>query len=262
MKLLNLNICIKISNTKEVGNFLIEQNADFVTIQEIVRHLEPGVFEEYRSKEDIEKIVGDIYPYKFFGPLWVTDVSFKNNQVHRDYGGMIEQGNEILSKHPIVSASHAFFYKSYAYIQDWTNWKQEDHGRALTSSIHDINGKRLTIFNIHGIWSEGKIDDDRTIKECEYVLEKASESNMPTIIAGDFNLYPNSPSIAILDNKFRNLIKEYGIKTTRPAFKDNNDVGLNVVDYVFVNDKVKVNDFKVLDVTVSDHLPLVLEFEI
>ena len=56
MKLLNLNICIKISNTKEVGNFLIEQNADFVTIQEIVRHLEPGVFEEYRSKEETTKV--------------------------------------------------------------------------------------------------------------------------------------------------------------------------------------------------------------
>ena len=39
----------------------------------------------------------------------------------------------------------------------------------------------------------------------------------------------------MLNNEFRNLITEYGISTTRPDFKDNRDVGNNIVDYIFVN---------------------------
>ncbi len=35
-----------------------------------------------------------------------------------------------------------------------------------------------------------------------------------------------------------------------------------VVDYIFVTDDVKVNDFKVVDTDVSDHFPLVLDFDI
>ena len=66
----------------------------------------------------------------------------------------------------------------------------------------------------------------------------------------------------MLDKKFRNLIKEYKITRTRPTFDDGLDVGDIVCDYVFVNDKVKVNNFKVDENAVSDHLALVLDFDI
>ena len=59
-----------------------------------------------------------------------------------------------------------------------------------------------------------------------------------------------------------NLIDEYNIKTTRPTFNDGLDKGDLVCDYIFVNNKIKVNDFKVLDNNVSDHLPLLLDFDI
>ena len=59
-----------------------------------------------------------------------------------------------------------------------------------------------------------------------------------------------------------NLIEEYNIKSTRPAFDDGLDVGNLVCDYVFVNDKVIVNDFKVINSNISDHLPIILDFDI
>ena len=40
------------------------------------------------------------------------------------------------------------------------------------------------------------------------------------------------------------------------------DVGDSVDDYIFVNDKIKVNDFKVIKTDVSDHYPLILDFDI
>ena len=66
----------------------------------------------------------------------------------------------------------------------------------------------------------------------------------------------------MLNEEFKNLINEYKIISTRPNFNDGRDYGNNVVDYIFVNDKIKVNDFKVIKTDISDHYPLMLNFEI
>lgn len=95
MKLLNINVGIKIDNTSRIAEFIKQQNTDIVALQEVVRHLEDSVFPEFRSKSGIEKIVGEMYPNRFFGPLWVTDAFRKDGKIHRDFGGLIEQGNEI-----------------------------------------------------------------------------------------------------------------------------------------------------------------------
>ena len=98
MKLINIKVGIKIDNSKEIAEFLLSQDADIITIQEIIRHLEDSVFPEYQSKALIEKIISPSYPNKFFGPLWITKAMLHNGQMHRDFGGLVEQGNEILSK--------------------------------------------------------------------------------------------------------------------------------------------------------------------
>lgn len=59
-----------------------------------------------------------------------------------------------------------------------------------------------------------------------------------------------------------NLIEKYNIKSTRPTFDDGLDKGNIVCDYIFINDKVKVNNFKVINSNASDHLPLMLDFDI
>ena len=93
-------------------------------------------------------------------------------------------------------------------------------------------------------------------------MNRALEDDTPTILAGDFNLAPDTESVAIVNKQLTNLISKYNIKYSRPDFADRVDRGLNVVDYVFVNNKIKVNDFKVIDTHISDHLPLVLDFDI
>ena len=57
-------------------------------------------------------------------------------------------------------------------------------------------------------------------------------------------------------------IEKYNIKSTRPTVKDGLDVGNSVDDYIFVNDKIKVNNFKVKQTDASDHYPLILDFEL
>ncbi|MDD2487592.1 MAG: endonuclease/exonuclease/phosphatase family protein [Candidatus Gracilibacteria bacterium] len=262
MKLIGLNIGIKIDNNKAIADFLIEENPDIICLQEVLRNFNENVFESYKSQESLVKSIGKSYDYSFFGPLWVADSFSKNGELYRDFGGKVEQGNEIISKFPISKAENKFFHRNYELFNDTTDWENTDHGRALQIVEFNIGGKRLQVLNLHGIWTRDKMGDERTIKEFRYILESAKKNDIATIITGDFNLLPETESIKVLESEFKNLIKVYGIKSTRPDFKDNLDTGNNVVDYIFVNDKIRVNDFSVIRNNISDHLPLVLDFDI
>ncbi len=59
------------------------------------------------------------------------------------------------------------------------------------------------------------------------------------------------------DFGLRNLIKEYGITSTRTSFYTKPE---KFADYMLVSPGVEVKDFKVLPDEVSDHSPLYLEF--
>jgi len=262
MKLIDINISMMYDNADEVGAFLLAENPDIITLQEVLRGLEDSVVERCRSKENIEKLLGKNYPYNFFGPLQITDAFRKNGETFIDCGGNIEQGNEVITKFPIRSASNEFYYKKYAPALDRVQWKEEDHGRAVQIVEIDIKGKPLQVLNVHGIWTADKQGDERTIAECKYIIQAAKRKKLPTIIVGDFNLLPETESIQLMNKEFRNIINEYKITSTRPSFKDDTDEGSNVVDYIFVNDLIQVNDFKVIDIHISDHSPLALDFEI
>jgi endonuclease/exonuclease/phosphatase family metal-dependent hydrolase len=262
MKLLNLNTGIKISNTDAVIALIKDQQADFVALQEVGRPFEAGVLPEYKPLVDIEATLKPTYPYMFFGPMWFGDAFRTNGVVDRHFGGHIEQGNELLSKYPIMSATNEHYYKHYEYMIDWSNWKQEDHGRSVEIVELDVNGIPLQILNLHGIWNKSRMGDERTMKQCEYIVAAAKRKSIATIITGDFNLDPASESIQYMSKHFRNLITENSITSTRPDFEDNLDSGKNVVDYIFVNDLITVTHFGVIETNASDHLPLIIEFEL
>lgn len=185
----------------------------------------------------------------------------KNGKLHRDFNGFIEQGNEVVSRFPIVEASNEHYYKKYSLVLDWTNFYTDDHPRTVQIVELDVNNKRLQILNLHGLYSRDKQDSEKTIHQCKYILEAAKKKDISTIIAGDFNLFPKTKSIEILSKEFRNLIDEYKIKTTRPHFNDEIEYGDNVVDFIFVSKEIKVNDFKIINTDISDHMPLILDFD-
>jgi endonuclease/exonuclease/phosphatase family metal-dependent hydrolase len=81
------------------------------------------------------------------------------------------------------------------------------------------------------------------------------------ILCGDFNLDLETKSVALLEENLRNLIREKGIITTRhpeyyPKYNE-----MPFADYTFVTNDVLVRKFEVPQEPVSDHLPMILEFE-
>ena len=259
MKLLDLNVGIKLDNTKQVLDFIKSENAEICTFQEAMNAVDDSCFEVFKSKNDIVKL--EEYKYNEFAPLFIAEGITKNNVVVRDFGGKAEQGSLIVSKYKIKEHYNQFYYNDYKYEYDATYFREKDWCRSIQNAILEIDGKEIQIINVHGIWNKDKIGDERTIKQSEFILSKIIK-DIPVIVVGDFNLLPNTESIKILNNELINLIKEYGIKSTRPDFDDGLDSGDIVCDYIFVNDKIKVNDFKVINTDISDHLPLLLDFDI
>ncbi len=123
----------------------------------------------------------------------------------------------------------------------------------------------LNIFNYHGIPVPGeKLDTQDRVEASQKIAQFLSETHGAKILCGDFNLMPETKSIKILqDTGLKNLISQFGITNTR------NEMSWNIyankqsfADYTFVSPQIKVKNFEVPYNLVSDHLPMILEFEI
>lgn len=136
--------------------------------------------------------------------------------------------------------------------------RRGQHSRNLQYIKIKNKDRYFLIANIHGLWNgQGKTDTDDRILQSESIknfINNRNEENK--IILGDFNLIPNTKSISIVQKGMRNLIEDYGIKSTRTSYYNQDN---KFADYVFVSPDLNISDFKVLPDEVSDHSPLYLE---
>ncbi len=182
-------------------------------------------------------------------------------------GGILNSFKSTLSD-PCSSGGErlAIFYKNTLEFKKYNITKVsknvrirfENYDYDLTSFVQSAEVNGYSINNIHGLWQFGKDDTPERIEQSKNVIEALSKTGAKRVLVGDFNLSPDTKSIKMLeDSGMVNLIKEYNIKTTRSKLYDRKE---KFADYIFVSEKIKVKDFKVLDDVVSDHLPLYLDF--
>ena len=140
--------------------------------------------------------------------------------------------------------------------------KLENEIFSLSSAIQYVKIKpNLTIMNIHGLWQGGgKEDTPERMYQSQRIVEFLSATNGKKVLVGDFNLLPDTRSIrAIEDAGMLNLIRINNIQSTRSSFYARASKG-KFADYAFVSKDVKVEEFRVLQDEISDHLPLYLNF--
>jgi len=266
MKLLSLNVSIFDDNNDKLTRFLKETSTDIVCLQEVTRKVEDTALDSFITKDAVDKATPEL-TNSFFAPNWVLRdfeiPNFHGKEIFQhDFGGFIEIGNYVRSSFKIIEGKGVFVQGDFSYITDW-KWNLGQEPRIVQVVNLKINSQRLRIINYHGIWSRDKKDTDRTRLVSNKLLQLASEVAQPTIICGDFNLFPDTGSIKILKNKFRSLVDEFNIMSTRPRSNvHNSTTKRNVIDYIFINEKVEVKRFNVMESDVSDHLPLFLEFNI
>lgn len=139
----------------------------------------------------------------------------------------------------------------------------DDDGTTIGRNIQFIqftdNSQDYTVINFHGLWNGGgKIDSPDRLNQSRKIREFIDKQTKGKIVlVGDFNLEPNTESVAILEKDMRNLIKEKGITSTRSHHYTK---PVKFADYAIVSNDIIVEKFEVLQDPVSDHLPLLLEF--
>ena len=157
----------------------------------------------------------------------------------------------------VISEGDVFVYKERGHIPEGD---LGFHARNVQfATIATKNGNR-TILNFHGLWNgSGKGDSEDRLVQSDRIIQFMKTLSNPCVMCGDFNLLPDTQSIKKLENfGFRNLVKEYGINSTRTSLYTKPE---KFADYALVSDEIAVKDFKVLPDEVSDHSPLYVEFE-
>jgi len=158
----------------------------------------------------------------------------------------------------VTTQGHFFIYRERNGIQ---NEDTKTMPKLADYVAVRFGGEHYIIVNVHGLWwPYDKLDTEERIAQSGKLRTFLDGRSEKKILCGDLNLRPETRSIYILDEVMRNLVKEYGVKTTRSAHYDflASDP---FADYVFVSHDVRVINFSLPDVAVSDHLPLVLQFQ-
>ena len=265
MKLISFNIALFEKNNEKISSFLKQQDADILVLQEVTKGIKDLTNTDLISKNIIDGISPSLQ-HSFFAPVWVLSKFEKNDFHGQDHflfelGGEAEFGNYLLTKFPITKGQNIFVQNHFTYVTDWSNWPEEDY-RAVQISDLDIQAKKLRVLNYHGIWSKDKRGTEKTKLACEIIKKKALEVDYPSIICGDFNLFPDTDSMNVFYSEFESLVDKYNINTTRPERNELSDKKRNVVDYILVSKGVQVNNFEVVQTDASDHLPLVVNFDL
>lgn len=261
MKLLSLNIGMKIDNAEQVAALVKEVNPDIITLQEVVRHFDESVDNMYKAYSTFRNELLSYYPFEFFSPVFTSKKVIEGDETI-DFGGLVEQGNVVFSKYPIKRAENIFYYKNYCYQIKSENGEKIDEPRAIQNIDIETPQGTIKILHTHGIWTSNKLGDKRTDHAVSVWKDLAKNSEYPVILVGDLNLLPESSGIKTLNENLQNVNATYDTGHTRPKFEDGIDVGGNTVDYVFTDNKVNIVNFEILHKTISDHYPLLFEFEL
>lgn len=122
----------------------------------------------------------------------------------------------------------------------------------------DVGGAPLTIFNFHGTNGGGKVDTPLRLQQSAALRERLDAVAGRRVLIGDFNLRPDTQSLAVLTQGMVDLVRTHGIARTRSDLYEH-AARSPFADYALVTPDVRVLRFTAPEVAVSDHLPLILE---
>ena len=234
-------------------------DVDFYSFQEVFDTKE-DVKQSHETRADIWEELSQIFLgyHRFYYPV----MSGRDDSGEVPYSLTTGSGMFIKGEYKVDSEGDYFTYRRrFAPIQ--IEVKDEPVNLQYASIV--TNGQTIHIYNFHGIWFPGdKLDTPERIEQSEKIIGFMKKAEGPKILCGDFNLMPETKSIALLASEYRNLIKKFNIGTTRSSLNTyrGTEFEQKFADYVFVSNDVKVKSFSVPEVEISDHLPLILEFDI
>lgn len=242
IKYLSLNIWIGGKLFRPMVEFLKQENADIVALQEVFNGHGDDLPERKRTLEILTRELG--YPHHAFAPAFFDTTDGLN----------IEMGETVFSRFPITESRAIFFDIPYGPSQP-TYAKAERTPRILQHTVVNAQGTELNIFNVHGIWGQDGEDNPRRLEMSQSILE-AIDEKPNVILSGDFNVREDTETIRNIQERFRNMFAGELTTTFNMKQKTEAKFARAVVDFIFVGPNFRVLDHRAPQVDVSDHMPL------
>ena len=162
------------------------------------------------------------------------------------------------------------FWLNEATDKPGLGWDAQCNRTCTWIKFKDKQSKKIFFaFNTH-FDHRGKVAREESAKLILKFIANINKNNLPMFLTGDFNSSKEAPPIqkiltVLLDSRDKCLSTPYGPNGTSGGFEAR--VTKNVIDYIFINNKVDVLRHGVLSDTFglyhpSDHMPVMAEIVI
>lgn len=145
-----------------------------------------------------------------------------------------KQGNAFLTKNTIQSERFHYFE------------------RGMKKLVMELELEHVTFFLVHLA-----LGFKARHEQINHLYHMVKETKRPYIVAGDFNAFMGEREIQL-------LLAATGLKNadllTRPSYPSHKPT--RHLDFILHSPQIRINRFEVPDVRLSDHLPLVVDFDV
>lgn len=129
--------------------------------------------------------------------------------------------------------------------------RREDRG--MLEVCYDFAGQLICVLALH----LGVIAEERRI-HLDYILRHVAGTDLPLLMAGDFNMKPLDPEIKRITRILYDCCRAAGREVnTFPSANPSSRI-----DYIFCSRHWQVKEVKTISSPASDHLPLVAQLEL
>lgn len=250
LKVISLNIWMGGNLFAEALEFLKQQDADILALQEVHDSSDQNLAEQHRTFSVLKAALG--YEHADFVPAFINNLEV----------GKVPEGNAIFSKYPITARDHVFLNEPFNdnYYEIPENYASQPHTLqhvVIQTAVGDIN-----YYNVHGVWDlDGDNYSDRRQQMSRVILDQV-KGQKNIILGGDTNAKPTNQAMlniaAAVPSVFGTTVKS----TFNMRRKDNPGYATAAVDMLFASPNIKVLQKDVPDVDISDHLPLIVTFSL
>ena len=160
-------------------------------------------------------------------------VKYGKNSIGRNIPILNKQGNAILTKEKTPDSNFHYFPRGFKKL------------------VIELDTCGIKLFLVH-------LALQKSVRRRQLQhLAKLAKSDAPTIIAGDFNTLSGSHELDEFMTELNLVNPNKKNQPTYPAWNPKKQL-----DYILCSKDIKIKKCKVLKVKHSDHLPLILDFEI
>lgn len=253
--LISLNVWIGGLLFEQMIEYLQKNRPDFLLLQEVNNGSKKEYPLSYKTFQEIQSKLQ--YSHAHFAPAFIETLAD---------GEQVVQGNAIFSDFPLTEQAIVYYDVPFGLREEQNPGAFENTPRSLEHVVAHLPQGNLHLLNTQGIWGVDGFDNPRRLHMAEKITAQLqSIGDEPFVLAGDFNVQPQTKTIAKIEHVATNVFS-YELVTTfntkRKDLQKHPGFASAVVDMMFVSDQVVVHSKRCDVVDISDHLPLSIQFEL